>query len=373
MMRVSRNLVLVGLAALLCVACDEEPNRPRSVDPDGSVQIPENPTVPGKTGDPMSYPRNLSWANIDTDGDGVGENYITSVKAQPCGDCYLYAAIALVEARWQIDHKSQVSLNLSEQNVHNCMKIPCDGAGDLWWVLPYIRDFGVMPEENMPTGFWMPSCENCIGLAFSGLGIVSIENVPFYRITRFDTLTLPKTYAERKGLLVAALQDGPVAIGVDAWGGYANYGGTLYCKGPHPSGHAVMVVGYRERGEAFLVKNSHGEGGLLTMVFEGGDRCGFASEIITLPKDSVYSSWGWGATYCYSTKDSDGDGVPDSHDNCPWDSNPKQEDSDKDGWGNACDRCPDNKSWTGYYCSGEITTKALDFIQIDPSTAIPQH
>lgn len=35
--------------------------------------------------------------------------------------------------------------------------------------------------------------------------------------------------------------------------------------------------------------------------------------------------------------DSDGDGVPDSIDNCPLDANPSQEDADADGMGDACD------------------------------------
>jgi hypothetical protein len=38
--------------------------------------------------------------------------------------------------------------------------------------------------------------------------------------------------------------------------------------------------------------------------------------------------------------DTDGDGVPDSSDNCPTVPNPGQEDGDGDGVGNACDNCP---------------------------------
>jgi hypothetical protein len=353
MKRAIRNLVIWISAIAMLSACDG------ILLGETQEEIPEVPETPGVPDVPATYPRNLSWANIDTDGDGVGENYITSVKLQPCGDCYLYAATALVEARWQIDHKAQVSLNLSEQNVHNCMKIPCDGAGDLWWMLNYIRDFGVMLEENMPTGFWLPSCENCIGVAFGGLGFTSIANVPFYRIKKYNYLKASTDYSKRKDMLVAALQNGPVGIGVNAWGGYGNDHGILYCKGPHPSGHAVLVVGYLEYGAAFLVKNSHGEGRLITVVFDGGDKCGFASDIVTLPSDSVYVDWGGGAKYCYSSKDSDGDIIPDSHDNCPWDANAKQEDYDGDGWGDACDRCPNDRDWTGYYCSKQVTATSV--------------
>ena len=43
---------------------------------------------------------------------------------------------------------------------------------------------------------------------------------------------------------------------------------------------------------------------------------------------------------CGGTADSDGDGVPNSSDNCPSTANPDQADSDGDGVGDACDGCP---------------------------------
>jgi hypothetical protein len=38
--------------------------------------------------------------------------------------------------------------------------------------------------------------------------------------------------------------------------------------------------------------------------------------------------------------DSDGDGIPDSRDNCLLTPNPLQDDVDEDGAGDACDNCP---------------------------------
>ena len=41
-----------------------------------------------------------------------------------------------------------------------------------------------------------------------------------------------------------------------------------------------------------------------------------------------------------TTNDIDGDGIPNTQDNCPCTPNPNQEDSDGDGVGDACDNCP---------------------------------
>ena len=51
--------------------------------------------------------------------------------------------------------------------------------------------------------------------------------------------------------------------------------------------------------------------------------------------------------------DSDGDGVPDSIDNCPHDQNPNQHDEDGDGIGDACDLCPASPEPTNVDTDGD--------------------
>lgn len=58
--------------------------------------------------------------------------------------------------------------------------------------------------------------------------------------------------------------------------------------------------------------------------------------------DSHNASTG-GVLWSFKSKtllDSDGDGIPDIYDNCPYTYNPDQKDSDGDGVGDACDNCP---------------------------------
>jgi slime mold repeat-containing protein/thrombospondin type 3 repeat protein len=56
--------------------------------------------------------------------------------------------------------------------------------------------------------------------------------------------------------------------------------------------------------------------------------------------DSCNSGTGCVHTYVAGLPDADGDGVPDSCDNCPSLSNPDQSDIDSDGVGDRCDNCP---------------------------------
>jgi len=49
---------------------------------------------------------------------------------------------------------------------------------------------------------------------------------------------------------------------------------------------------------------------------------------------------GSGPTATPTPDDMDGDGIPNSEDDCPVDFNPDQKDSDGDGVGDACDDCP---------------------------------
>lgn len=244
----------------------------------------------------QTYPINLSWADKDLNTDGFGENYITPIKNQPCSDCYAYAAIGLMEARWQIDNKTSVSLDLSEQNLHNCMNISCNQSGDVWWVFNYIITYGLMLEENSPTGSWS-SCENCAEMTTSGLGLIPVRNVPFYKVKSYNRIVV-KEYENRRVALIKELQTGPVTVGIDSWLDFQESNGIFRCNKTREtgSGHALIIVGYKNDGDLFIAKNSWGENGLITISFDGAEPCGFASDIVSLPTNSIYVDWG--KDYC---------------------------------------------------------------------------
>ena len=298
----------------------------------------------------QDYPKNLSWGNIDIDGNGTRENYLTPIKDQPCSDCYIYATLGLLEMQYKIDHRITSSLDLSEQNIHNCLRFSCKTGGDPKIILHYLQKYGAVEERYVKTGQWT-MCQNCSPYFHNESGMVHVKNVPFFRFSRFKTIIGPNMpYPKRKKALVEALQSGPVLIIVRSWNGYEKTNNTRHCKGFQGGPHAAIVVGYFNHGDVFLIKNSHGESSTIKMAFKGGEKCSFADVAIQIVPNTTYVENGSGAKYCESEDDRDEDSVPDVNDSCTWDKNPDQKDSDGDSYGDKCDKCPLEKGMGGFHC-----------------------
>jgi Tol biopolymer transport system component len=66
------------------------------------------------------------------------------------------------------------------------------------------------------------------------------------------------------------------------------------------------------------------------------------SDPVQLTNTSISTQPSWNVASGTPPVDPDGDGVPDSQDNCPFTANPNQADNDQDGQGDACDTDDDN-------------------------------
>jgi len=299
--------------------------------------------------------RDFSWSHIDTNGDGVYEDYVSPIKRQPCSDCFIYAATGLLEMQFQIDHKLSVYIDLSEQNLHNCTRTTCTATGDPRPFLEHFKRYGAIEEQYVKTGKW-GTCDNCKSHLHNGVDYFKISDVPFYRLKKWKMVYgINISYKDKRKALMDALKTGPIVMTIGSWDGFKRDGDTAYCAGRWISGsHAVVVVGYKNNGEAFLIKNSHGEKYLIKMVFKDGDKCGFGNMAAQIEAGSTYVSYGSGESYCYSTDDFDADLIPNVHDNCPWTANHDQKNKDKDMLGDACDPCPEDYDVSsGFYCDSK--------------------
>ena len=273
-----------------------------------------------------NFSKNFSWANAN------GENYLTSIKKQTGNNCYVYASTALYEIQFNIEHGADNDLDLSEQNLHNCLKVPEYQGGNAYHILKHIHDVGVLEESFVPTGQW-GTCDNC-KVSLSGVQAKDLAYFKFRNLSVVFVENMP--YAERKQALVKALQNGPVLITIASWHGFKEVNGKYKCQERNKSGHSVVVVGYENNGDTFLIKNSHGDKGLLRFSFDGGNECGFATTAIQVNGTYVGKH---GAAYCFSDKDTDKDGIPDIQDNCPYKANEDQGNFDGDAYGDVCDPC----------------------------------
>jgi hypothetical protein len=233
----------------------------------------------------FDFPKELSWSNIDTDGDGECENYVTSIKLQECSDCYIHTATGLLETQYNIDHRlSNNDINLSENSLRRCTGMTCSQAGGVASILEAIQEYGAIHQKDeLSDDVVSGDCEPDVFREY----VFPIKNyISFKKIVGIHNTWVHKDdepWYVRKIKLVKALQNGPVAIIVRHFRGFfkesENNPYVQNCSEVNDEGrsaHSNVVVGYKNHGNTFIVKNSHGEDSLLHMNVDDNDFCGFA-------------------------------------------------------------------------------------------------
>ncbi len=215
------------------------------VNPPRSATAPAAPTCqPSAVGLPVS----LDWRNN-------GGNYVTSVKNQGgCGSCWAFSAIATLESATMIYNKTpNTSLDLSEQVLISCCDATCSPYGQCSGGWPgkaadFLRDNGA-PTDSCYTYVGSGSCGSaCANWKASAYKIKNWE-----WIVNYDTSENPAV-----DKIKAGLQNGPLSISFAVYNDFFSYTSGVY---KHVSGglagyHAVLVVGYDDAGQYFIVKNS---------------------------------------------------------------------------------------------------------------------
>lgn len=167
-------------------------------------------------------------------------NQMNPVKDQgACGSCWAFAAIGSLEGRYAIRYgKKQL---LSEQQLVDCAKTSqgCNGG----WsskALQYLQQAG----GSMSSASYPYTARNGACRFNAGQVVAKVSGV--------NGVADPQ----------AALASGPIAIYVQAQGGFMSYGGGIYNGYCGQYDHAVTLVGYGTSGSVgyWIIRNSWGAG-----------------------------------------------------------------------------------------------------------------
>jgi C1A family cysteine protease len=189
-------------------------------------------------------PATLDWRNEG------GINYVSPVKNQgSCGSCWAFATTAALESQVMIFQRG-VLIDLSEQILVSCSGAGSCAGGSSATASTFIRDVG-LPLENC---FAYSGTNNICDNACSDWRNSTFDIVGWHRAST-TTITVDDI---KKGLYLY----GPVVASMYVYNDFYSYrtGIYKYTTGSYVGAHAVLVVGYDDVNQCFIVKNSWGTG-----------------------------------------------------------------------------------------------------------------
>ena len=178
-------------------------------------------------------PPSIDWRNVG------GKNYVTDVRDQStCGSCVAFATIATVEALLNIaDNKPGRRLDLSEANLFNCGGGVCASGWNFVPAITYGSTHGLGLEKDQPYAASNATC----------------RKIPM--VARIKGYTATSTTIARKQAISSR---GPVIAGMSVFEDFYHYRNGVYrhVAGQFLGYHAVCVVGYDDKTQCWIVKNS---------------------------------------------------------------------------------------------------------------------
>lgn len=199
-----------------------------------------------------AVPVSFDWRDID----GKGTSYVTPIRNQrSCGSCWAFAATAALESyTLMTQNMPNFNLDLAEQILVSCYNLDGCSGGSPSGASSYIRSTG-LPLEScfLYTAFDAQDGVNSVACT---------QACPSWQGSTYKILNYGSVSATVSAIKEALVTYGPLVTTFSVYADFFSYNGGIYSytSGTYQGGHAVLIVGYDDANQCFIVKNSWGTG-----------------------------------------------------------------------------------------------------------------
>ncbi len=193
--------------------------------------------VPEDVGSYSKPPSSLDWRSDNG-------NFVSAVKDQKkCGSCWAFAMTGGLESNVLLTHGASGDVDLSEQ-----VMISCSGAGSCnggTLDADFLASTGLPPEKYYPYTATDGDCSTAS---------------PNWKRSTYKIGTWGSVSQRLSSIKSALAKYGPLPTAFMVYEDFKHYKSGIYSyvSGKKLGGHAVLLVGYDDNEQYFIVKNSWG-------------------------------------------------------------------------------------------------------------------